>query len=108
MRTLYFAVVVSIGSLGHPSKFQQVSRLGVITARTSLTGGQPNFARCLAVSWAGTLTLRRGTVNGIAELSQRAPPIFGTRLAEKYRMQKFAKNSPSAHHRTNSLDYIRK
>jgi len=24
------------------------------TAATSLTGGQPNFARCLAVSWAGT------------------------------------------------------
>ena len=26
-----------------------------ITAATSLSGGQPNFARCLAVSWAGTL-----------------------------------------------------
>ena len=34
---------------------QQVSRLGVITAPTPLTGGQPNFAPCLAVSWAGTL-----------------------------------------------------
>jgi len=42
------------GSLGHPSKFQRVSRLGFVTAATSLTGGQPNFARCLAVSWAGT------------------------------------------------------
>jgi len=42
-------------SLGHPSKFSQVSRIGVITAATSLSGGQPNFARCLAVSWAGTL-----------------------------------------------------
>jgi len=108
-------------SLGHPSKFQRVSRLGFVTAATSFTGGQPNFARCLAVSWAGTLyihfrellppdrislhakftlrpslafsyigiviarhsssgvsqTLRRGTRNGITELSQRAPPIFG-------------------------------
>jgi len=88
---------------------------------TSLTGGQPNFARSLAISWADTLyihfwgllpltefyhlqnslclqvlhspilaallhgtraaavsqTLWRGTRNGITELSQRAPPIFG-------------------------------
>jgi len=42
-------------SLGYPSKFQRVSRLIVITAATSLTGGQPNFARCLAVSWVGTV-----------------------------------------------------
>ena len=43
------------GSLGHPSKFQRVSRLTILTAATSLTGGQPIFARCLVVSWAGTL-----------------------------------------------------
>jgi len=43
------------GSLGHPSKFQRVLHLGFITAPTSLSGSQPNFARCLAVSWAGTL-----------------------------------------------------
>ena len=42
-------------SLGHPSKFKRVSRLGFVTAPTSLNGGQPNFARCLAVSWAGTV-----------------------------------------------------
>jgi len=42
-------------SLGHPSKFQSVSRLAFATAPTSLTGGQPNRARSLAVSWAGTL-----------------------------------------------------
>ena len=109
-----------LASLGHPSKFQRVSRLGFFTATTSLNGGQPNFARCLAVSWAGTLyiqfqgfcpltefcqvqnspsfqvlrshilavllhgtravgvnqTLRRGTRNGITELSQTAPPIW--------------------------------
>jgi len=42
-------------SLGHPSEFQRVSRLGFITGATSLNGSQPNFARCLAISWAGTL-----------------------------------------------------
>jgi len=44
-----------LAGLGHPSKFQWVSRLGSVTAATSFTGDQPNFARCLAVSWAGTL-----------------------------------------------------
>jgi len=43
-----------LASLGHPSKFQRVSRFGFVTAPTSLNGGQPNFARCLAVSWADT------------------------------------------------------
>jgi len=43
------------GSLRHPSKFQLVSRLGFVITATSLTGGQPNFAWCMAVSWAGTL-----------------------------------------------------
>jgi len=42
-------------SLRHPSKFQQLSRLGFVTAATSLNGSQPNFAQCLAISWAGTL-----------------------------------------------------
>jgi len=42
-------------SLGRPSKFQRVSRLGFVTAATSLNGSQPNFARCLAVSCAATL-----------------------------------------------------
>jgi len=40
-------------SLGHPNKFQRVSRLGFVTAATLLNGSQPNFARCLVVSWAG-------------------------------------------------------
>ena len=67
-----------------------------------LSSLQPDFARCSAVSWAATLythfrgflpltallhgtpaaagvsqTLRRGTMNGITEVSQRAPPTFG-------------------------------
>jgi len=41
--------------LGHPCKFQRVSHLGFITAVTSLNGGQPKFALCLAISWTGTL-----------------------------------------------------
>ena len=55
-------------SLGHPSKFQRVSRFGFVTAATSLNGSQPNFARCLAISWAGTLYIHfRGFLprNGI-------------------------------------------
>jgi len=46
-----------LASLGHPSKFQRVLCLAFVTAATLLTGGQPNFARCLAVSWAGTLCI---------------------------------------------------
>ena len=30
--------------MGHPSKLQRVSRLGFVTAPTSLNGSQPNFA----------------------------------------------------------------
>ena len=41
--------------LWHSSKFQRVSLLGFITAATSLSGSKPNFARCLAISWATTL-----------------------------------------------------
>jgi len=40
-----------LASLGHRSKFQRLSRLAFVTAATSLTGGQPSFARCMAVSW---------------------------------------------------------
>jgi len=35
-----------LASLGHPSKFQRVSRFGFVTAATSLNRSQPNFARC--------------------------------------------------------------
>jgi len=41
--------------LGHPHKFQRVSWIGFVTALTLLNGGQPNFARCLAISCAGIL-----------------------------------------------------
>jgi len=42
-------------SLGHTSKVQRVSPLGFVTTSMLLNGGQPNFARCLAISWAHTL-----------------------------------------------------
>ena len=32
-------------------------RLGLVSGATSLTGGQPNFPRCLAISWAGILCI---------------------------------------------------
>jgi len=44
-----------LASLGHPSIFQLVSRLGFVIAASSLNGGQPNFTRRLAVSCSGTL-----------------------------------------------------
>jgi len=33
-----------LASLGHPCKFQRVSRLGSVTAQHSSSGRQPNFA----------------------------------------------------------------
>ena len=43
--------------LGTPAIFLRISLLGFVTAATSLIGGQPNFARCLAVSWSGILCI---------------------------------------------------
>ena len=66
------------GCLGHTSKFQRVSRLGSVTAAMSLNGGQPKFARCLAVSWAGTVYIFGGSCP-LTEFCpvHRTPPIFG-------------------------------
>ena len=55
-----------LGSLVHPSKFQPVSRLAFVTAATSLTGGQPNFAQCLAVSGAATSYIGLLPLDGIS------------------------------------------
>jgi len=38
-----------------PASNQIASWNLVFTAPTSLSGGQPNFARCFAISWAGTI-----------------------------------------------------
>ena len=58
------------GSLGHPIKFQRLSRFALVTAATSLTGGQPNFAGCLAVSWAATLYIH---FRGLLPLTEFCP-----------------------------------
>ena len=57
-------------SLGQPSKFQRVSRLGFVTAAMSLNGRQPNFARCLAVSCAATLYIHFGGCCPVTEFCQ--------------------------------------
>jgi len=57
-------------SLQHPSKFQRVSRLAFVTAATSLTGGQPNLARRLVVSWAGILSTH---FRGLLPLTEFCP-----------------------------------
>ena len=47
-----------LASLGHPYKFQRVLRLSSNSAWHSSSGRQPNFARCLAMSWPGTLYIQ--------------------------------------------------
>jgi len=76
-----------LASLGHPGKFQGLSRLGFVTAPTSLNGGQPNFARCLAVSWAGTLYIHfsellplSGIVPGAKFTMRPSSPILAALL----------------------------
>jgi len=53
-------LVAEISSLvwGTPANFIRFSCLRFVTAATSLNGNQPNFARCLAISWAGTLCIQ--------------------------------------------------
>jgi len=57
-------------SLAHPSKFQRGSRLGFVTAATSLNGGQPNFARCLTVCWADILYIHFRRLLTLTEFCQ--------------------------------------
>jgi len=45
-----------------PANFNGFLRVGFVTAPTSLNGGQPNFARSLAVSWDGTLYIHFGAL----------------------------------------------
>ena len=56
---------------------------GLLSPKGILQGAKFTLRRSLALSYIGTRavdvsqTLRRGTRNGIKELSPRAPPIFG-------------------------------
>jgi len=52
---LHFGPLPAKVGLEHRSKFQRVSRVGFVSAPTSLNGRHPNIARCLAVSGAGIL-----------------------------------------------------
>ena len=56
--------------MGNPSKFQRVSHLCFVTEATSLTGGQPNLARCLALSWASTLYIHLRGLFPLTEFCQ--------------------------------------
>jgi len=47
-----------LARLGHPSKFQRLSRVVSVTAATLLNGSHTIFAQCLVVSWTGTLYIR--------------------------------------------------
>jgi len=57
--------------VGALQQISTVSRFGFVTAATSHNGSQPNFVRCLAVSWAGTVYIHfRGFLprNGICQV----------------------------------------
>jgi len=84
-------------SLGHPCKFLRVSRLGSVTAATSLTGGQPNFARCLAVSWPGTLYINFRDLLPPDGILPRAKFTLRSCLALPYIGSVAARHSSSGH-----------
>jgi len=72
------------GSLGYHSKFQRVSRLGLVTAATSLTGDQPNLARRLVVSLAGTLFIQFWGLLPLMEFCQVQSSLSVSSLAFSY------------------------
>jgi len=83
-----------LASLGHPSKFQRVLRLGFVTAPTSLNRGQPNFARCLAVSCAGILYIHFWSSCPLTEFCQlqNSPcvQVLHSPTLEQWALVKFA------------------
>jgi len=60
----------SVGEFGAPQQIQRVLRLGFVIAPTSLNGGQPNFAPCLAISCAGILYINFFTGGGLCCLTE--------------------------------------
>ena len=81
-------------SLGHPCKFQPPSRLGFVTAPTSLNGGQQNFAGCFAVSCAGTLYMHFGAL-ALTEILPAAKFTLRPSLAFSYIDRVTARHSTS-------------
>jgi len=60
----------SDGEFVATQQISMVSRLGFLTAPMSLNRGQPNFARCLAVSWARTLYIHFWVSCPLTEIGQ--------------------------------------
>jgi len=56
------SLAAEISSLvwGTPAHFNGFRVLGFFTAAMSVNGSQPNFAQCLAITWAGTLYIHFG------------------------------------------------
>jgi len=86
-----------LASWGHPSKFQRVSRFGFVTTATSLTGGQPNLAWCLAVSWAGTLFIHFWGCCPLTEFLQVQNSLYIPSLACFYIGSITTQHSSSGH-----------
>jgi len=82
--------------LGVWGKFQWVLHLGFITAATSFTGSQPNFAQCLAVSWAHTLCIHFWGYCPLTEFCQVQNSLYIS-LAFSYIGSVTARHSSSGH-----------
>jgi len=69
-----------------PANFNRFRVLASLlqAAATSLTGGQPNFARCLAISWAGTLYIHFRGLLPPDSIFVRCKIHFTPRLAFSY------------------------
>jgi len=65
-----------MASLGHPRKFQRVSRLRFVTASASLDGNQANFARRLAISCACMLYVHFWGLLSLKEFTLRPSLAF--------------------------------
>ena len=121
-------------SLGHPSKFQQLSRLGSVTAQYSSSGRQPNFAvfnigrhvhsagrpsRC-ASAHILVLSCFPRLISAVADWISTILPhmvwpyrkfrmqVWNVVRAARWkcRTQKIGKKSPSGHYRTTLSGYI--
>jgi len=94
-----------LASFGHPSKFQRVSRLGFGTAATSLNGDEPNFARCLAISCAGTLYIHFPGLLPCNGILPRAKFTLHPSLAFSYIARVTARHSSSGRQRKFAASY---
>ena len=73
--------------------------MGFFTAATSLNGSQPNLARCLAVSWTGTLYVHFWGLLPCNEILPGAKFTMRPRLAFSYIGSVTARHLSSGHQR---------